>query len=164
MGKINKNGYKFFICFIAGLMCGCIIGSLGISILVSYRMDSFYKKIEYLENTITDKDEKLKKLEKAINNSDVVLKDIQIFLDFPGFSTEQIEQINNLEIEKAIKEKYRSSLGKEIKNLDGDILLQIIDKRILKFDGAEYQLKVNKLILTEILKLWVEISVIEVES
>ena len=55
-------------------------------------------------------------------------------------------------------------LGKEVKGLDPDILQQVIDKRILKFDDVEYQLTVNKLILTDVLKLWVEVSLIEVES
>ena len=132
--------------------------------LVSYRMDSFYERIAYLENTIIDKDEKLIKLEKSINNANIVLKDIEIILEFTDLSEDQINTIDNIQIEKSIKEKFRSSLGKEIKNFDADILLQVIDKRILKLDGAEYQLTVNKLVLTDILKLWVKVSLIEVES
>ncbi len=164
MGKMRKIVYPFIICFITGLLWGSIIGAVSISMLISYRMDSFYERITYLENTITDKDEKLAALEKSINNSNIVLKDIEVILEFGDLSEVQIDQIDNMEIEKAIKEKFRSSLGKEIKGLDADILLQVIDKRILKFDGAEYQLTVNKLVLTDILKLWVKVSLIEVES
>jgi len=161
---MRKIVYPFIICFITGLLWGSIIGAVSISMLISYRMDSFYERITYLENTITDKDEKLAALEKSINNSNIVLKDIEVILEFGDLSEVQIDQIDNMEIEKAIKEKFRSSLGKEIKGLDADILLQVIDKRILKFDGAEYQLTVNKLVLTDILKLWVKVSLIEVES
>ena len=164
MGKIRKGAYPFVICFITGLLWGVIIGAVSISVLVSYRMDSFYERIAYLENTIIDKDEKLIKLEKSINNANIVLKDIEIILEFTDLSEDQINTIDNIQIEKSIKEKFRSSLGKEIKNFDADILLQVIDKRILKFDGAEYQLTVNKLVLTDILKLWVKVSLIEVES
>ena len=164
MGKIRKSAYPFIICFITGLLWGVIIGAVSISVLVSYRMDSFYERIAYLENTIIDKDEKLIKLEKSINNANIVLKDIEIILEFTDLSEDQINTIDNIQIEKSIKEKFRSSLGKEIKNFDADILLQVIDKRILKLDGAEYQLTVNKLVLTDILKLWVKVSLIEVES
>ena len=160
----NATCYKFSICFIAGLLWGTVIGSLSISVLVGYRMDAFHEKIAYLEHTIADKDEKLSKLEKSINNADVVLKDIYIILEFNNLSVEQIDQIDNIEIEKAIKEKYASSLGKEIKSLDADILVQVIDKRILKFNSTEYQLTVKKLVLSDVLKLWVEVYSLEVTS
>lgn len=147
-----------------GLVWGIIIGAVSVSTIVSVRMDVFYEKIAYLENTITDKEEKLSKLEKSINNNSTVLKDIEVILEFVNFSEEQINQIDNIEIEKSIKEKFRSSLGKEVKSLDAELLHQVIDKRILKFDGSEYQLTVNKLVLTDILKLWIKVSLIEVES
>lgn len=165
MGEIrNSSGYRFLICFITGLLWGTIIGSLGISILVSNRLDTFYEKISFLEHTIEDKNEKLAKLEKSINNSNIVLKDITVILEFTNLSEEQIEQIDNIEIEKAIKEKFRSLLGKETKSLDPDILVQVIDKRILRFNNTEYQLTVNKLMLSDILKLWVGVSPLEVAS
>ncbi len=164
MGKIKQKGYPFIICFMTGLLWGVILGAISISLLVSYRMDSFYEKIAYLENTIADKDEKLAKLEKSINNKETVLKDVEIVLEFTDFNEEQINQINSMEIEKSIKEKYRSLLGKEIKGLDAEILFQVINKRILRLGGTEYQLTVNKLVLTDILKLWVQVSKIEVES
>lgn len=164
MGKVKKLIYPFVICFITGLLWGVIIGAVSISMLVSSRMDAFYEKIAYLENTITDKEEKLAKLEKSINNSNIVLKDIVVILEFVDFNEEQINQMDNIEIEKNIKEKYRSLIGKEIKDLDADILLQVIDKRIFRLNGTEYQLNVNKLVLTDILKLWVKVSKIEVES
>jgi hypothetical protein len=117
-----------------------------------------------LEHTISDKDEKLSKLEKSINNANIVLKDIYIILEFTNLSKEQTDQIDNIKIEKAIKEKYASSLGKEIKSLDADILVQVIDKRILKFNSTEYQLTVKKLVLSDVLKLWVEVYSLEVTS
>lgn len=160
----KSTGYKFFVCFITGLLWGTVIGAVGISMLISYRMDAFYKEIAYLEHTIADKNEKLEKLEKSINNSNIVLKDISIVLEFTNLSEEQINQIDNIQIEKAIKEKFRTLLGKEIKNLDADILIQVIDKRILKLNNAEYQLTVNKLILSDVLKLWIEVSLLEVAS
>ena len=163
MGKV-RTACPFIICFVSGLLWGVIIGAISINLLVSYRMDSFYERIAYLENKITDKDEKLAKLEKSINNSNIILKDIQVELEFERLSTEQINQIDIIEIEKAIKEKFRPLLGKEVKGLDPDILLQVLDKRILKFDESEFQLAVNKLMLTDVLKLWVQVSLIEVGS
>ena len=162
--KHKTSGYKFIICFITGLLWGVMIGSLGISVLVGYRMDAFHEKIAYLEHNIADKDEKLSKLEKSINNANIVLKDIYVILEFTDLSEEQINRIDNIKIEKAIKEKYISSFGKEIKSLDADILVQVIDKRILRFNGTEYQLTVNKLVLSDVLKLWVGVFPLELVS
>jgi len=164
MGKIKNILYPFVICFISGLLWGVIIGSISISTLVSIRMEYFYERIAFLESTITDKDEKLAKLEKSINNANIVLKDIVIVLEFENINQEKYDQLDSLEIEKSIKEKFRSLLGKEVKSLDAEILQQVIDKRILKFNDSQYQLTVNKLMLTDILKLWVKVSAFEVES
>lgn len=164
MGKVSSKGYKFFICFFTGLLWGVIIGAIGISTVVSYRIDSFYEKIAYLENTIVDKDEKLDKLEKSINQSNIILKDIVVYMDFSSFSKEQVDQIDSIYIEKTIKEKFRTLLGKEVNNLDAEMLMQVVDKRILKLDSAEYQLTVSKLVLSDVLKLWVKVSVMEIES
>lgn len=164
MGKMKNKHYSFVICFMTGLLWGVIFGAVAISTLVSARMDVFYQKIAYLENVITDKEEKLAKLEKSINNKNTVLKDVQVILEFTNISEEQISQINNIEIEKSIKEKFSSSLGKEVKGFDVEIFQQVIDKRILKIDGYEYQLTVNKLVLTDVLKLWIKVTLMEVES
>lgn len=161
MGKIKASGFRYMLCFAAGLMWGALIGAALTSILVSYRMDTFYEKIAYQESVIEDNEEKLMKLEKSINNSNIVLKDIEVVLETDG---QEINNIDNIEIEKAIKEKFSSLLGKEVKSLDAEILLQVVDKRILKYEEAEYQLSVRKLVLSETLKLWVGITVMEIET
>lgn len=170
MGKIIKaktkktKVNKFFICFATGLLWGILTGALAISILLSYRLDNFYERITYLEHTIEDKNDKLAMLEKSINNSNIILKDIIVILEFYDVNNEKVDQIDSIKIEKAIKEKYISLIGKEIKSLDADILVQVIDKRILRLKDSEYQLSVKKLILSDVLKLWVEVSVLNVAS
>jgi uncharacterized membrane protein (Fun14 family) len=161
MGKMNKKSAGFMFCFAAGIVWGVLIGAVITAMIVSYRVDLFYEKIAYQESVIEDNKEKLKKLEKSINNSNIVLKDINIIIEA---DEELINSINNIEIEKAIKEKFTSSLGKEVKNLDAEILMEVIDKRILKFDEAEYRIDVKKLYLSDTLKIWVEITVMEIES
>jgi len=80
---------------------------------------------------------------------------------FSSFTVIERVFLDNIEIQKVIKEKYNSLLGKKVKDLDADLLLQIIDQRILKMNDKEYRLNVNKLILSEILKIWVDIDIIE---
>ena len=161
MGKMKKKYSGILFCFATGIVWGALIGSTITAMLVSYRVDRFYEKIAYQESIIADNEEKLKKLEKSINNSNIVLKDIKIIIEA---EEDQINNINNIEIEKAIKEKFNSSIGKEVKNLDAEILMEVVDKRILKFEEAEYKINVKKLVLSDTLKIWVGITVKEIES
>lgn len=154
MGKVKKGALKFIICFITGLLIGLMIGVVAMSTIVSYRMDNYYKQISYLENIIRDKDERLEKLEKSINTQSLIIKDIEINLIFD--KNENSDEIDRMEIEKTIKEKYSALLGKEIKTVDAHLVVEVIDKRILKMEGKEYKLQVDKLILTEIVSLWVK--------
>ena len=160
MGKMKK-GYILFT-FLTGLIAGIIAGALLITSLVSYRMDKLYENLANLEKEISDRDAKLKKLEESINTMYFVLQDIEIVVEF---SEEDMEDdMDKIEIEKAIKEKYTELLGKEVKSIDPDLVVKVIDGRIFKLEGKEYRLKVNKLLLSEILKLWVEVQLMEKSS
>lgn len=152
MGKLKSASAKFIILFAAGIITGVLIGTTALSIVVSYRMDIQYKKITYLENLIQDKDARLEKLEESINTQEIIIKDIVIDLIFDG------DEIDKIHIEKTIKEKYGKLLGKEVKNIDPDILIEVVDKRIFKIEEREYQLEVVKLILTYTFKLFVKVE------
>lgn len=150
MGKIKSVKIKFFISIIAGIIIGVIIGSSIIIALVSYRIDKYYEEIQKLNIAIEERDERLKKLEQSINSQKLILKDIEILLVHEG------DDIDKITIQKYAEDKYHKLLGREVDTIDGDILEEIIDKRIFKVSNKEYRLKVIKIILTDILKIWIE--------
>lgn len=152
MGELKKSGFKYGLCFVTGIILGIFIGAAVLCILVSYRMDMSYQRIAYLESIIQDKNSQLEKLEESINTRSLILKDIQILFVFDG------DEIDKISIEKTVKEKYRSLLGKEVEEIDGDIIAEVVDNRILMIDNKEYKLHVDKLILTEVLKIWLTIE------
>lgn len=152
--RIKANTY--FLNFYVGLIAGVIIGSVLAFTLISYKIDTFYEKIAFLENTILEKNAKLENLEKSINSNKFILKDIEVVL---LFKENEIDHLETIHIEKTIKEKYSILLGTEVKSIDPDIITLIIDKRILKMNGKEIQLHVNKLRLTEVLKLWIDVEI-----
>jgi septal ring factor EnvC (AmiA/AmiB activator) len=132
-----------------------LIGVAALSAIVSYRMDNYYKQISYLEHIIRDKDERLEKLEKSINTQSHIIKDIEVNLIFDKGGNN--DEIDKMEIEKVIKEKYNTLLGKEVKSIDAHIVVEVVDKRILKIKSGEYKLQVDKLILTEIMSIWIKV-------
>lgn len=160
MGELKTKGKKRVFCFTIGMIAGIIIGTSIFSILVSYRLDKSYERIATLENEINEKDTRLEKLEESTNTMDIILEEVQVFIEYgeeedKGKDKDEIDEII---IKEAIHEKYQSLIGKEIKTIDVDIVLEVIDRRIFKLSNKEYRLKVNKLVLTEELRIWVEVG------
>ena len=156
MAQYRIKANKYFLNFYVGLIAGVIIGSVLACTLISYRIDAFYEKIAFLENTILEKNAKLENLKKSINSNKFILKDIEVVL---LFDEDEIDHLEIIHIEKTVKEKYSILLGAEVKSIDPDIITLVIDKRILKMNGKEIQLHVNKLKLTDVLKLWIDVEV-----
>ncbi|CAH2214984.1 hypothetical protein [Tepidibacter aestuarii] len=152
MGRLKL---KYLFSIMSGIIIGVIIGAFIIISLVSYRVDKYYEEIQKLKVAIEERDERLKKLEQSLNNKKLILKDIQIVLTHEG------DEIDKITIEKYAKDKYHKLLGREVETIDVDIIEEIIDKRIFKLKNKEYQLKATKIILTDVLKIWIETKLIE---
>ncbi len=153
-GKNIRISLSLFL--ITGIICGFVAGIVALDILVSYRLEQYLKEIKYLESVIEDKDIKLKKLEESINKNKFILKDIEVFI----ISEEDDDEIERITLEKHIKEKYNQLIGSEVKKIDVNLVFQVVDNRIYKIDDREYKLKVQKIMLAEVLSIWVDIEVI----
>ncbi|MBE6044818.1 MAG: hypothetical protein E7216_11390 [Clostridium thermopalmarium] len=127
------------------------------NLLVSYRIDSYIKEIKYLKTTIDEEKARLEKLEEAIDKKKPLVKEINVELSFPENEQDDIVKIA---LQKHIKEKFDGIIGKDVDKIDGDILCQMLDKRIMKLDGKEYQLKIEKIIISQEIKFWIEVRVI----
>ncbi len=152
MGRVKL---RYFISIMSGIIIGVLIGASIIIALVSYRIDNYYEEIQKLNVAIEERDERLKKLEQSLNNKKLILKNIEIVLTYEG------DEIDKITIEKYAKTKYIKLLGREVETIDVDIIEEIIDKRIFKVKNKEYQLKVTKIILTDILRIWIETELIK---
>ena len=104
---------------------------------------------------IEEKNIKLKKLEESINNRKYVLKSIDVIVNTNG------DELDKTDIEKAIKEKYTVLIGKEVKNIDMELIPSIIDKRRFVINDREYRIRVDRVLLTEIMKIWIQAEVEE---
>jgi hypothetical protein len=152
MGRLKSSNYKFILTITLGIIMGILIGGAIINALISYRIDKYIEEIEYLKASIENKDAKLIKLEESINKQKLILKDIQVV-----FINED-DKIDKIEIEKYIKKKFITLIGKEVKTIDTDILEQVINKRIITINNNQYELNIFKIILTDILEIWIKIK------
>ena len=156
MKKIKK--FSCLIVLMTGFKCGTVLGCTAVSTLVSYRIDTYIERIKYLESDIEEKNLKLEKYQESINNKKFILRGIELNIKLSKINEEEFDSII---VEKSIKEKYKELLGKEVKSIDIDLVAGVIDKRILKVDGKEYQLRVDRILLSDVMKLWVTIVLID---
>ncbi|QPW53604.1 hypothetical protein IRP62_02545 [Clostridium botulinum] len=150
---MDKIKNKYFNFFLAGLFIGGMFGVIIINILVSYRVDNYIREIKYLNSIIEEDTIKLEKFEKSKKNR-ILVKKVEIEVMF--LKKNDKNDITKIALEKSIKHKYNNILGKEVELVDGEILSEVIDNRIMKIDYKEYKLKVKKILISSIVKIWVE--------
>ncbi len=155
MDSVKIAKFKFLLSVGVGICIGALWGTTSVTAFMSHRMDEYYEQIKRLESDIMERDTRLQKLEESINKQKYMIKDIQIELLY------EEDDLDKIALEKHIKEKYMSLLGKEVKSMDMDLIQALVDKRIMKVHRIQYQLKVQKIIVTDILKLWIEVSIYE---
>ncbi len=140
-----------FKCFICGMAFGIVTGVAVFNLLVSYRMDQYYQEIRQLELANDEKETRLRRLEESADKTKYILKKIEVVLIYEG------DELDKIALEKSIKDKYGQLLGKEVRGIDIDLAAEVVDERIIKLEEGEYRLKLQKIMLTEVLKIWVEV-------
>lgn len=150
MDKVKRDRYFFFLA--TGFILGGLIGIIAFSTFISYRIDQYHHKIKTLESEIADKNARLEKLEEVINKKKLVVKEVEVTLE------NEEDEIAKITLQKHIKEKLDKFIGKEVNKLDGDMLWEVVDKRIMKIEDKEYKLKVNKLMISETIHIWVQVQ------
>ena len=150
MGRMKKAGYITF--FLTGFILGVLFGCASLSAFISYRIDGYHQKIASLYSIINEKDIVLEKLEDSVNKRKLVVKDVEVWLD------SKEDKIVNIALEKHIKQKLGTFVGKEVEKIEADMLWEVINQRIMKIEGKEYRLEANKLVISDTINIWVEIK------
>jgi hypothetical protein len=150
MVKVRRDAYFLF--FSTGFIIGGLTGILILNCLISYRIDQYHQRIQTLESTIEDKDLRLGKLEEAIHKKKLVVKNIEVILEY------EEDEMTKITLQKHIKERLGKFIGKEVDKVDPDVLWEVIDRRIMKIKGKEYSLKVSKLVISETIYMTVKVQ------
>ncbi|MCS4475438.1 hypothetical protein JQ032_06325 [Clostridium botulinum] len=87
------------------------------------------------------------------------MKKIEVDIKFKNKEIE--DELVAIELEKHIKEKFNNLIGKELDNLDGDILVQVVDNRIMKIKNKQYKVKVEKIIIAQNIKFCIQVEKVQ---
>lgn len=138
--------------FSTGLILGLLGGALGILTLVGYRIDLYQQEINKLSYELQEKDLRLVKLEDIIDKKKLLVKDVQLEVVFKG------DPFDKMRLEQSIKTKLMKLIGKEVKNIDMEIMEEMIDQQIMQIDDKLYKTRLTKLLVTELVKIWVVVD------
>lgn len=136
--------------FIMGLLCGVF----SMLMLVSYRTDLYHEQINRLSFELQEKTLRLAKLEDTIDKHKLLVKDVQLELVFNG------EQLDQMSLEQKIKAKFNNLLGKEVNNIDLELIGEMLDQQIVQIDDRLYKVRLTKLMVSELLKVWLTVDVV----
>ncbi|MBO0535325.1 hypothetical protein EXQ30_11350 [Clostridium botulinum] len=123
---------------------------------MSYRIENYHRKITYLNNIIEDQQVRLEGLENKLSKKKLIVKKIEVDIKFKNKEIE--DELVSIELEKHIKEKFNNLIGKELDKIDGDILVQVVDSRIMKIKNKQYKLKVEKIIIAQNIKFYIKVE------
>jgi len=132
--------------FLTGLILGLITGMLLWNILLSAKIDNLYKRSRYLESIAEDYRIKLEKLEQSQPEKELILKDISVQIDIEDI-------LDKMVLEQAVRQKYDVLLGKKISDIDLDLVIEVVDKRIFVTEKHQYQLSVSRVVLSSTLSI-----------
>lgn len=145
-----KRHYAYAVYLLTGLCGGLLFGAACVMLLIGHKLDDAYRQISYLQATSNEKDVRLQKLEDSFNTRKFILKKVEVHLQCEGDNTE------NTGLEKYIRERCHNLLGKKVNDIDTDLVLEMLDNRIVRMDSIDYKLTVQRIILSDILQLWVK--------
>lgn len=132
--------------FVTGLLIGFITGIMLWNLLLASKIDNLYKRNRYLESLAEDYRIKIEKLEQAQPEKELTLKSITVQIDMEDVLEKMI-------LEQAVRQKYDVLLGKKINDIDLDLVVEVVDKRIFVTEKHQYQLTVNRVILSSTLSV-----------
>ncbi len=131
------------------------------STLVSYRIDKYHEEIMLLKTRIEESEAKYNKLKESfdsMNKKKFLVSDIEVFLIFKD---KEEDDFDKMQLEKYIKDRYQDLLWKEVKNIDMDLVVKLVDEDIYRIENKNYKLGVNKVLISDVFKIWVTVKKID---
>ncbi len=127
---------------LAAFILGVIFGITLFNLLISPELDQLLFEREELKSTIDTQETKLNKLEESLAQArHRIIQNLEIKL--PDTLDKHLKQ----KLKQDIFELLKSLIGREIKKIDGSLLAETLDNRIVIVEKKNYQLDLNWFII-----------------
>ncbi|SMB83090.1 hypothetical protein SAMN00017405_1000 [Desulfonispora thiosulfatigenes DSM 11270] len=140
----------------AAWIIGILIGAALTSLAIGYHLDNINNQNQILEGKLLEKEGQMKILEDKVSNTKrwLIVEEIIIELELTKREFPDKESLH-CEIEQQIREMVNNIRGKKVKDLDPQVLWNIIEKRNVSLKGHSFTLEVRGLLISEKLTYYV---------
>ena len=158
MRKIQlKNKVLSVMGHLALVLLGLLIGIAVTNMLLCHRVDNLLMIQKALEIELQEAYVKIDKMEKAAPKTiNPTLKDIELEMIVSE------RDYNTGDAEQYIKELLRDQIGKDLEDIDIEMMYKAIDQRIAQFDGKRYKFKIQYILLSS--TLYINVSMNQIDS
>jgi len=137
---------------------GFIVGMMTNNLIYMHELEKLINENEILSARLADNLIKINKLENTNSKKEkVILNEI---LPININKTDSIIPKND--IDQYIKVLLNNQIGKEVKNIDINLIYNALNNRILKYQDGNYQLKIKSILSTEIMYIYYSIEKIQI--
>jgi len=137
---------------------GFIVGMMTNNLIYMHELEKLINENEILSARLADNLIKINKLENTNSKKEkVILNEI---LPININKTDSIIPKNY--IDQYIKVLLNNQIGKEVKNIDINLIYNALNNRILKYQDGNYQLKIKSILSTEIMYIYYSIEKIQI--
>ncbi|NLM46094.1 MAG: hypothetical protein GX200_04770 [Firmicutes bacterium] len=127
---------------LAALLTGMVLGAAAMNLFCGHRLDELYLAREELRVKLYETTERLKKLEAQDRRQAPVISDIEI-----AFAAAEHEPLVELEIKAAVLELTRDLIGTEVGKVQHQLVLHLLDQRLLKVGNKHYRLRLQTMVI-----------------
>lgn len=119
-------------------------------------LERLYRTQNQLTNQLADREIKLEKLSESLAKEQAaIIKDLKLTIEFDG------NHLIQEEIEKTARFYLVDLVGKEISDIDGELLYKILDKRIIEVADKRIKIQVKYIIVHETIDIGLSAKPVE---
>ncbi|GAB6086096.1 hypothetical protein [Alkaliphilus crotonatoxidans] len=142
--------------FFAVFLLGFFFGLAFMMLLNMNTLERLYRTQNQLTNQLADREIKLEKLSESLAKEQAaIIKDLKLTIEFDG------NHLIQEEIEKTARFYLVDLVGKEISDIDGELLYKILDKRIIEVADKRIKIQVKYIIVHETIDIGLSAKPVE---
>ncbi|AWZ49048.1 hypothetical protein C3495_09595 [Clostridiaceae bacterium 14S0207] len=154
MDEIKK---KYLIFFVTGCLVGILVSIISFTIFFTHKIEKNYSKIRKMQIVLEEKNKELERIKTSIKVDKYTVNEIEVKIDFKS----KVDEVTTYILEKSIKDKFSSLIGREVNNIDVEMLEKVIDNRIMYVENSKFLLKLKRISVSERIKIFIEGDKIE---
>lgn len=135
---------------IASFILGALVGAAALNLVSGRHLDNAELEIRKLRSSLADQNEKTNLLEKKLAvRQKLIVNEIIV-------SANLNDEFEKLEVEAAAKKLLKVLKGKDLKELDPNLVINIIDKRIVETPEHKYRITVKGTLISERIIMYID--------